>query len=136
MNEIFFGYLLDEQEQYSEGVRLEGADKATDWAYQNKDNAHEVRVVDDGDCVAIQIVKGKLKFPPHVTQDEHGTAFFADEIGYEEFGEICSHCGKQIGDDEVPLRFFSERPPILMARFCESCTQWALATYVMVKETK
>lgn len=133
MNEIFFGYLMDEQGRYGEGIRLEGADVATQWSYDNKDNAFEVRVVDTEDKIAIRIIKGQIRFPPRVSQDEHGTAFFADSLSDEEdFGEICSHCGNEIGEEEVPLVFFTERPPILMARFCQACIPWVLETYQVI----
>jgi hypothetical protein len=135
MSETFFGYLMDEQERYTTPFVLEGAEVATQWAYDNKDATFEVRVVDAEDKIAIRIIKGQIRFPPRVSQDEHGTLFFADSLSDEEdFGEICSHCGNEIPEEEVPLIFFTERPPILMARFCGRCIPWVLETYEMVKK--
>jgi hypothetical protein len=38
---------------------------------------------------------------------------------------ICSYCGNQIGEDEIPLRFYRERPnePTKEARLCENCSR-------------
>ena len=62
-NETFVGYLMNEQEQYTEGKHLKGFTEVCEFFVKNIETTYEIRITDKDDCIVMKIVNKKLLFP-------------------------------------------------------------------------
>lgn len=62
-NEIFIGYLVNEQGQYREGTRLNGSKEVGDFFLHNVEKTYEIRVTDTDDIIVFHVFDKRLLFP-------------------------------------------------------------------------
>lgn len=60
---MFKGYCFFKDGRYTQGVPLRTKEEAVNYARLQSSLHHEVRIVNQEDCIVIQIIEGKLIFP-------------------------------------------------------------------------